>query len=144
MNKFTPSAAFLALPADEQAAFLAKLEAGNAKDLAGLRVATEAEHVADVAATACRFDEATTYPDAATAAREAGIAWADREAEALEGAPAGVWLSSAVDARPLVADLGTHEEADLAEVCNAAAALRWADLVAGAEAEQHFAADAQA
>jgi hypothetical protein len=73
------------------------------------------------------------------AAREAGIAWADREAAALEGPPTGAWLSGALDARPLVADLGSFEEADLAEVCNAAAARRWADLVAGAEAEEHFA-----
>lgn len=81
---------------------------------------------------------------AETAAREAGIAWADREAEALEGSPVGPWLSSALDARPLVEDLESTERFDPAAVCNAAAAARWADLVGMAEAEEHFAADAQA
>lgn len=76
---------------------------------------------------------------AAFAAREAGIAWADREAEALEGPPAGAWYAIAPDARPLVQDLEATEDFDLAEVCNAAAAARWADLVGMAEAEEHFA-----
>lgn len=54
-TSFVPSTTFLALPAAEQAAFLAKLDAGNAKEVAHLRVATEAEHAADVAKTARRF-----------------------------------------------------------------------------------------
>jgi hypothetical protein len=84
-----------------------------------------------------------TFHGAFAFACSAGIAWADREASALEGAPVGAWLSSAVDARPLVESIESTEEADLAEVCNAAAARRWADLVGMAEAEEHFATDAQ-
>lgn len=50
LASFVPSAAFLALPVEAQDAWIAKWEEGNRRDLAHLRVATEAEHAADVAA----------------------------------------------------------------------------------------------
>lgn len=75
------------------------------------------------------------YPTAASVARRAGIDWADREAEALDGPPTGPWLPITLDACPLVEHLGTFEEGDLAQVCNGAASVRWADLVGMAEAE---------
>ena len=58
------------------------------------------------------------------AAKAAGVAWAEREAEALEGRPRGYWRAAELDALPLV-----DGNRDLAAICHDAADRRWAELV---------------
>ncbi len=62
-------------------------------------------------------------------AQAAGIAWAEREAEALMVPPKGHWLSSTSDALALV-----DGDRDLAAIANGAARQRWEELVEEASA----------
>lgn len=57
-------------------------------------------------------------------AEVAGAEWAEREANALEGAPAGAWRGTPNDALPLV-----DGDNDLAEIANKVAERRWSELV---------------
>lgn len=67
-------------------------------------------------------------------ARAAGKAWAEREANAIEGAPAGDWTCGIIEAKPLLPD-GLDEETEEAWLvaCVQAARLRWDELVDAAE-----------
>ena len=75
-----------------------------------------------------------SHPDV-VAARAAGVAWAEREASAIEGTPEGSWICSVSDALPLVefdpnsdAPDQFEREQELAAICNDAAADRWDEM----------------
>ncbi len=68
-------------------------------------------------------------------ARDAGIAWADGEADAVVDwlAVSSTWRGCSIDALPLIDHEDDETRRELAEIANMHAARRWATLYAARE-----------
>jgi len=89
--------------------------------------------VTDEQTVAIRAGEIDWFNLASIAARAAGRAWADREADAVLdwSNVSDAWLSPSLDALPLIdEDEGQPTRRALADIANAAASKRWSEIVA--------------